>query len=128
MDNLQAIIEPAVKKKGVSVRQMCKDIDITEQGYYRAMRANSMRMSTYNKITEYLGIETNTNQKVSIPTIEAIQEKTEVAPSNNNDVSYWKSKYEESQEKIVHLLNTIQVLSLGKFRPVPFNPAYVLRR
>lgn len=115
MEILKDTIDPILKQKGLTIKQLCKDVGITEQGYHRAMRANSMRMSTYSKIKEYLGIEEGENNK-------------HILSSSDETNEYWKGKYEESQKNVAHLLNTIKVLTLGKFNAVPFNPAYVFRR
>ncbi len=114
MENLQTIIEPALRKKSVSVRQMCKDIGITEQGYYRAIRANSMKMSTYSKIAEYLDIEkaenTKEQQMFSTPEVQA---------------DYWNGFIKELYNEIASLKmeNWSLRKELGKFSAVSFHPA-----
>lgn len=104
MENLREIVVPALKAKGITINKMCSDLGITEQGLYRSFRENTIRHSTYNKIKEYLDIQSEAQINIS-----------------SNDDSYWKSKYEESQKIIKTLLNTIEVMSLGKHSSVPYS-------
>lgn len=115
MELTELTIKQALLKKGVSAKQMCKDINLSEPTLYRFYESGKMSKTSEDKIKSYLEIDSN---------LQALQTND----ITENSANYWKGKYEESQQKIVHLLNTIQVLSLGKFRPVPFNPAYVFRR
>lgn len=114
MENLQSIIETAIRQKKVTVRQMCKDIGITEQGYYRAIRANSMKMSTYSKIAEYLNIENKEMQK-----------EQQMISNNDTSVDYWNGFIKELYNEIASLKmeNWSLRKELGKFSSVSFQPA-----
>lgn len=107
MENLRETFEKGLEKKKISARQMLIDLKINEPVYYDALKRNDIKLSVYREICQYLEIEVNpkysTMENISID-------------RTAND--YWKNKFEESQVKIGHLLNTIQLLSLGKRRTV----------
>lgn len=110
MENLKEVIEPALLRQKVSVRKMCADIGFTEQGYYRAIKANSMRMSTYGKIKEYLKID-NTQQDTK---------HNAVSVEYNSE--YWKGLLSQLYDKIgtLEVENWDLKKQLGKFNPVLF--------
>ncbi len=114
MENLRETFEKGLEKKNVSARQMLIDLKINEPVYYDALKRNDIKLSVYREICKYLEIELNTNYVTN-----------ENISTNKMNGDYWKEKFEESQVKIGHLINTIQVLSLGKRKPVPFPPAYI---
>lgn len=101
MENLRELFEPAIKEKGITIKQLCKDCGITEQGFHQSLRTNRMRVTTYNIVKEYLGLTNDNEIKIS-----------------SRDNNYWKTKYEESQKTIKTLLSTIEIMSLGKHNPV----------
>jgi hypothetical protein len=105
MENIRETVEPALKAKGITAKQMCADLGITEQGFYRGLRENSMRMATYNRIKEYLEIDSSTKPSVS---------------STNDSSDYWKGLIRQLSEEITQLKieNWTLRKELGKFDTV----------
>jgi transcriptional regulator with XRE-family HTH domain len=59
MELNEAIIREALKKKGVTAKDMCVSIGLTEPSLYRFYKNGGMRVSTEKRIKEYLGIDTD---------------------------------------------------------------------
>ena len=112
MQLTELTIKQALLIKKVSAKQMCKDINLSEPSLYRFYQSGNMRKSTESKIREYLSIDS-----MELP-------KKQVSLSYDS-VDYWKGLYEEERRKVSTLVNTIQSLSLGKFKPVFSKPANV---
>lgn len=58
MENLREIFEEGLRKKGITAKELVNAVKISEAGYYRALRTNKIRNSTYKVITDYLQIDT----------------------------------------------------------------------
>lgn len=115
MATLREIIEEELSKKRLTHSHLIQRLGITEPAYYQMLKRDSTKKTTLIRIAEEL----------NIPKEKIFREIKEEDPLSTGQADYWKNKYEESQEKIKHLVNTIQLLSLGKFNTVPFSAAYV---
>ena len=116
MELNELVIKQGLLEKRVSAKQMCKDINLSEPTLYRFYISGVMRVSNQKKIREYLGVDIEKNQKMKVS-----QSFNEVHANE----TYWKEKYFEVVKTVNDLTNTIQMLSLGKFRAVSTKPAYI---
>lgn len=79
MKTIKEIIQERMKEKGVSVKQLCFDVGITEQTLYQIYRKNTANPNTLNKINGYLDL--NLNKLFSIV---APEQKEEVSNNYEN--------------------------------------------
>jgi Zn-dependent peptidase ImmA (M78 family) len=123
MKTLREVIERELSTKKMSHKQLYEAMSVTEQAYFALLRRNSTKPASLEKIGKPLNISAEfiLNQMYSDVEI------------GSDTVGYWKKrcevfeqKYMESQNKIGTLVNTIQYLSLGKFRAVFCKPANTL--
>ena len=105
MQTLREIIEDELSKKRLTHTYLINKLGITEPAYYQILKRDSTKKTTLIRIAEEL----------NIPKEKIFREIKEEEQELTGQADYWKNKYEESQEKIKHLVNTIQLLSLGKF-------------
>ena len=112
-------IKQALLTKRVSAKQMCKEIELSEPTLYRFYETGKTSPKTEKKIRDYLGLSSETNNVSNIS-------------ANYDSAEYWRircydaeGKLKESQVNIITLVNTIQVLSLGKRKAVLLQPVYV---
>ncbi|MFY8034627.1 MAG: hypothetical protein ACOVMN_08910 [Flexibacteraceae bacterium] len=56
METLKERFDIALAKKRITAKQMLGELGLTEQAYYKALRINRMKTSTYFMIANYLGI------------------------------------------------------------------------
>jgi len=56
METLRERFDLALAKKKITAKQMLNELGLTEQAYYKALRINRMKTSTYFMIANYLGI------------------------------------------------------------------------
>jgi transcriptional regulator with XRE-family HTH domain len=45
-----------LSQNGISIKQLCTEIGMTEGGFHQAVKANSFKISTLEKISEYLKV------------------------------------------------------------------------
>lgn len=55
-EKLKQKVKILLSEKGSTEQKMCEDIGITNVGYYKMMRNESMNVNTLEKIANYLGI------------------------------------------------------------------------
>lgn len=85
MENFKEKFEAGLKNKGISARQMCLKIGITEQSYYRALRENTMTMKNYRKICDFLEIQDDTIKEYD---------------NTKNYYSYWRKLANQLSEEL----------------------------
>lgn len=61
MATIKEIVVKATEKKGITAKQMCEDLGITEQTLYQIFRKNSGSDTTLDKIAKYLDVKLNAN-------------------------------------------------------------------
>jgi hypothetical protein len=122
MKTLREVIERELSAKNKTHKWLYEQIEITEQAYFAMLRRNSTKEKSLDKLGKPLNI---TGKYI----LNQMYSDSEV---NTDTVGYWKGRYEvlevkynESVQKISVLANTIQVLSLGKFRAVFREPANI---
>jgi len=49
-------IKSIAEEKKISIRELCKNAGLTEQGYYNNIKTNSMKVETLEKIAEALRV------------------------------------------------------------------------
>lgn len=79
MKTIKEIIQERMKERGISVKQLCSDVGITEQTLYQIYRKNTANPNTLNKINTYLDL--NLNKLFSIV---APEQKEEVSNNYEN--------------------------------------------
>lgn len=95
MELNEQVIKEALRKKGVTAKDMCKEIGLSETALYRFYANGGMRVSTEKKIKDFLNISlVDSDEKIS----------------NANAVVNAEHSLVES------LLNRIQELSIENFR------------
>lgn len=115
MELNELVIKQALLNKGVSAKQMCKEINFSEPSLYRFYLNGNMRESNKKKIRDYLGLDTATNHQTQV--LQSINDSQGTA-------LYWREKYFDVMQTVNDLTNTIQMLRLGKRKPVSFPPAF----
>lgn len=64
METLREKFDLALAKKRITAKQMLGELGLTEQAYYKALRINRMKTSTYFMISNYLGISEEKEKEV----------------------------------------------------------------
>lgn len=60
MNEIEIKIKNLAKSKGISIRKLCKLIEITEQGLSRSFKKKTMKIETLQKISNVLSIPIST--------------------------------------------------------------------
>lgn len=111
MNYQEKVVRQALIRKGVSISQMCKDLEYTDVSLYKFFNTGSIRPRNKVKIMEYLNL---TNE-------DFIETKPESKEINNKELTQ-SSGYSEF---VTNLLNRIEEQAveiftlkrqLGKFR------------
>lgn len=99
----EKIIREALRSKGITAQQMCKDIELTEPSLYRFYKSGRMRTVNERKIKEYLGLD--------------IEETKETKDENVSSVSQDLSVVDKLLKRIeeLSLENYLLKSKLGKF-------------
>ena len=80
-------IKIELERRGISIKDICRQIDVTEQGFYQMIRNESMRVDVLERISEALNVPISywfngkahtptENSGVSQPAV-AVEEKKE---------------------------------------------------
>ena len=120
MKTIRDVVEYEIGKENPiykNHKQLYEALGMSEQAYFQLLKRNSEKFDTKTSTLKKFADKLNIN-------VESFFEYQKEDTLSDNDVS-WKRMYDESQTKIGHLLNTIQMLSLGKFRAVSTKPAYI---
>jgi hypothetical protein len=105
MKDLNEVIEPKLAEKKLSKRAFAERIGLTEAGFHRILVRNDCKVSDLEKMAENLDVPT---------TVFFYDEKSIV----EEKFAEWKREKESMKTTIENLLNTVKVMSLGKFSPV----------